>query len=82
MNHWLESEIARLRDGNNYPYGVPTRYAYQKAALLEYFRHFQASTLRRQLELLENQQKQERSLKAQGGFEYSDLTRLPYTRIY
>lgn len=79
MNHWLESEIKRLRDGNNYKYGVPNRYAYQKAALLEQLRWFQAFALRRQLELLEKQQEQERSFKAQGGFEYSDLH---YRRIF
>jgi hypothetical protein len=79
MNNWIENEMKRLLDGNNYQYGVPTRYAYNKAKLLEQLRWFQVFALKRQLEVLVAQDLQESSLKSQGGFEYSDL---PYKRIF
>jgi hypothetical protein len=79
MNQWIENEIKRLQDGNNYKYGVPTKYAFKKAALLEQLRWFQVFALKRQLEVLVAQETQERSLKAQGGFSYSDLH---YKRIF
>jgi hypothetical protein len=79
MNDWIENEMKRLLDGNNYQYGVPTRYAYNKAKLLEQLRWFQVFALKRQLELLVAQETQERSLESQGGVEYSDL---PYSRFF
>lgn len=79
MNIWLENEIKRLLDGNNYWNGVPSQYAKKKAKLLEKFRWFQAFALKRQMEELQRQETLEKSLKAQGGFTYSDLH---YTRVF
>jgi hypothetical protein len=63
MNHWIESEILRLRSGTN-----ATRYGLQKAKYLEAFRWFQHFALVRQLEALQQQEQHERDLKAAGTF--------------
>jgi hypothetical protein len=79
MNSWLENERKRLLDGRNYKHGVPTKYAVKKEKLLEQLRWFQVFALKRQLEVLVNQEAIESVLKAQGGFSYADLH---YKRIF